>query len=270
VRYAPETIVRTASDGFVQEIRVDSGQRVAQGDTLVVMANRELEQQLATLKLTIAESQLKRRVHQQQRELALAQAEEEALRTLESQLAEKQEQVAQLVVRAPCNGQVIGRNLQALRGRYLERGSDLLAIGDESAKEVRVSIAQQDIDAFRAQLGMPLYAYLPGCASLQAPLAKIEPRASTLPLDASLCAPYGGPLPVRRHDKSDRPTDRITYESLAPRFTAVMTLAPGDSQHVHAGQRALVAVHPRESLGGHLYRALREWIDKRLHRHKVG
>ncbi len=264
VRYAPETVVRAASDGFVREIRVEGGQQVAQGDVLVVMSNLELELQAAALELAIDESQLKRRVHQQQRELAMAQAEEEVLRMLESQWTEKQEQVAKLIVRAPCDGQVIGRNLQALRGRYLERGSELLEIGQEAAKEIRVSIAQQDIDAFRARLGTPLRAYLPGCAALSAPLAKIEPRASTVPLDAALCAPHGGPLPVRRRAASDQ----AAYESLAPRFTAVMALGPEHSQLVRAGQRALVAAHPCESLGGHLYHALLAWADKRLHRHR--
>ena len=189
-----------------------------QGDVLVVLTNQELEHELADLKLAIAQSQLKRRVHQQQRELAKAtsRGRDTAARSRVG-CAEKQIQVAHLVVCAPCSGQVIGRNLQALRGRYLERGSDLLAIGNEAAKEVRLSIAQQDIDAFRGRLDVPLRAYLPGCTILQAPLTKIEPRASTLPLDASLCAPHGGPLPVRRSSDSARQADTRTSSNFSRR-----------------------------------------------------
>jgi putative peptide zinc metalloprotease protein len=265
VQYAPEVTVRTESDGFVQEICVDNSQQVAAGDVLVVLSNPALEYQLAELQLSISESQVKRRVHQRQRELAKAQAEDEKLRTLESQLADKQQQVAHLVVRAPRSGKVVARNIQTLRGRYLHRGSDLLMIGDEASKEIRLSIAQQDVDTFRARGDAPLRAYLPGCPVFEASLARIEPRASTQPLDAALCAPHGGPLPVRRSGQGTHPADR-TYELLAPRFTANMTLDPVASAQVHAGQLAVVAVHPYESVGRHVYHALLEWAQRRLHR----
>ena len=54
VRYASESIVRTESDGFVQDVRVSSGQQVAAGEVLVALTNRDLEHELADLKLAIA------------------------------------------------------------------------------------------------------------------------------------------------------------------------------------------------------------------------
>ncbi len=266
VRYAPETVVRTESDGFVREIRVDSGQQVQPGDVLIVLANPELEHELSKLGLEIEACQLKRRIHQQQREMAKVQAEEEKLRTLESRHAEQREQVAQLVVLAPCAGKIIGRNLRSLHGTWLKQGSDLLVIAHEDAKEIRVSIAQEDIDAFRACVESPLRAYLPESVVLQVPLAKIEPRASTLPLDPALCAPLGGSLAVRRVSDAAGHKGRGQFELLSPRFTGVMPLGPVHCDQLHAGQRAVVAVRPRESLGGHLYRKLIEWMDAKLHR----
>jgi len=262
--YEPETIVRTESDGFVEDIRVENAQFVQAGDVLAVLTNQELEQDRALLELAIKESQLKRRIHQQQQELAKAQAEEETLRVLESRLADKQQQVAQLVVRAPCAGQVIGRNLQALEGRYLERGSDLLAIGNEASKAVRMSIAQQDIDAFRTRVGSRLRAYLSGVPTLHAPLTKIEPRASAVPWDGALCANHGGTLPVRQADSTLQSAGQAQFEFLAPRFTASMPLDPADSARVWAGQRVLVSVHPCESVGRHLYHTLLTWADRKL------
>jgi len=270
VRYAPESIVRTGSAGFVEEVRVDSGQQVQAGEVLVVLSNPALEHELADLKLAIVDSQLQHRVHTQHGALAKAQAEEENLRALENRRAEKQAQVDSLVVRASCSGHVIGRHLPRLLGRYLDRGSVLLAIGNETAKEVRLSIAQQDIDTFREHLASPLRAYLAGSAVLQAPLAKIEPRATLLPLDASLCAPYGGALAVRQRSDAAAQAGAETYELLAPRFTGIMPLDAAASQCVRAGQRALVAVHPYQSLGGRLYRVFVQWADTRLHRRMVG
>ena len=105
---------------------------------------------------------------------------------------------------------------------------------------------------------------------MQAPLTKIEPRASTLPLDASLCAPHGGSLPVHRSSDSASQAAQGKFELLAPRFQGIMSLGAAESEQVHAGQRVVVAVHPFESVGGHLYRMLGHWMDRKLHRRAVG
>jgi hypothetical protein len=85
----------------------------------------------------------------------------------------------------------------------------------------------------------------------------------------SLCAPYGGALPVRRRNDSADQAQPSKFELLAPRFTGILSLGAAESELVHAGQRALVAVHPYESLGGHLYHALFNWADARLHRRRT-
>ena len=266
VRYAPQTVVRTESEGFVERICVQGGQQVELGQVLVVMTNDELQYALRKLALSIEASRLKRRIHQSQLELAKSQAEEEELRTLEKQYAEKQEQVAHLVVVAPCAGKVIGRNLSTLEGTYLKKGSDLLSIGNESAKEVRMSIAQQDIGSFRASMHRTLRTYLPGTAVLRAPLSKIEPRASAVPLDVSLCAPHGGDLAVRNPAGDTTDARYAGLELLSPRFTGVIPLDAEQSRIVFAGQRARVALHSYESVGRHLYQLVRDWADRKLHR----
>jgi hypothetical protein len=221
------------------------------------------------LAVDLDEARLNRRVLEQQGELAKAQAEDEKIRTLESRLAEKQAQVAQLVVHAPRSGQVIGRHLESLRGTWRERGSVLLAIGDESAKEIRLSIDQNDIEQFRAHLHSDLHAYLPGMPPLKATLAKVEPRAVTKPLDLSLCAPYGGTLASRRTKTAAEATPAAQgYETLSPRFTGAIPLDATASRQVRSGQRAMVSIQARETIGEYLYREVRDWMDKKLHRYR--
>jgi hypothetical protein len=198
--------------------------------------------------------------------MAKAQAEEETLRILTDRLAEQQRLLAKLIVRAPRAGKAIGRDLDRLQDLYVEKGSQLLTIGDESLKEIRLSIAQQDIAAFRLRFDAPLPTYLPACAVLWAPLTKIEPRASIQPLDATLCAPYGGPLAVRKGADSAEREGAGAYQLLAPRFTGVIPLAASESEVVRAGQRGVVAVHARETVGGHLRRRLLAWVDRKLRR----
>jgi putative peptide zinc metalloprotease protein len=266
VRYAPQTVVRTGSDGFVEEIHVQGGQRVAEGQLLVVMANEELEHELFDLEVAIEKSRLTRRVFQRQGELAKAQAEADELSALERQYDEKKEEVASLQVRAPRAGNVVRRDLESLLGTYLEKGSDLLSIGDGASKELRLSIAQYDIVAFRGRVDHTLRAHVHGTTVLTANLRKIEPQASVAPRDVSLCAPYGGPLPVRQLDGESAPMGRSGLELLSPRFTGVMPLDPAQSRRVFAGQRTRVALRPSESVGEHLHHLIVDWVDSKLQR----
>jgi len=265
VRYAPMTAVRCDSDAFVREIRVRSGQHVQAGQVVAVLASDELQHELAQLELAIRRSQIAQRVHRKKAEMAKAQAESEQLRTLEKRWKEKQEEVSRLIVRAPCAGNVIGRNLDALQGTYLTKGSEILSIGEETAKEVRLSIAQHDVHAFRARHGCVLRAYFPDGLVVEAALSKIEPRGSVVPIERSLCVPAGGDLPVRKVDQDSSATG-ADYQLLSPRFTGIMPLDAAHSRLVPAGRRAHVALRPRESVGQHLWQLLTDWVDRRLGR----
>jgi hypothetical protein len=266
IHYAPETIVRTESDGFVAALRVHSGQSVVPGDVLAILVNQELAHEVSDLEVAVAVAQLQRRAYVGQGESAKAQVEREKLRVLEQRLTEKREQLSRMIVRAPCAGQVVGRNLASLCGTYLSHGSALVAIVDESAKEVCLSIAQSDFEAVRERIGQPLQVHVPSVGILKAPLTNIEPRASKLPPDPALCAAYGGPLPVREHGASPQASDSRHYELLTPRFTGVLALDAGQSRAVYAGQRAAVALHADQSLGAHLVARAADWVDARLHR----
>ncbi len=266
VQYAPEAVVRTQCDGVVREICVKGGALVEAGQVLAVMSNEDLSHEVAELAVAISQSELKRRIHQRQGEMAKFQAESQQLRTLEKQHAERQHEVDHLVLRAPCRGKVIGRDLASLAGQYLTKGSRLLSIGDESAKEIRVSIAQQDMLSFRAHIGQAIRIYLPAGRVLLATLTKVEPRASATPIDDSLCAPHGGVLAVRNVSDDPSAVAGSSYELLSPRFTGIVQLDAGQSEQVHAGQRARAALRPSETVGSHLYGLLADWVDRKLQR----
>ena len=266
IRYSPEEVVRTECDGFVRDIRVHGGDLVSAGQVLAIMYNDELDHKISQLAVSVKESELKCRIYQRQDELAKFQAESEQLRTLEKQYTEQQREKDKLVVRAPCDGKVIGRNLESFSGRYLTKGSRLLSIGDERAKEIRLSIAQQDIHSFRAYAGRRTRVYLPDQDALVTTLTKVEPRASVVPLDMSLCALNGGALAVRAASDREGKAGGSGYELLSPRFTGTVQLDAQQSRQVHAGQRARVALRPYESIGSHLYHLASDWVDKKLRR----
>ena len=268
VRYRPETTIRAEADGFIRKVHVHGGARVEEGQVLVQMFNDELRHELDLLELEIQKSRVQRRIQMRQGELAKAQAEARHLDRLETELREKREDYEHLTLRAPCAGEVVGRNLDALEGTYQPKGNYLLSIGQPDAKEVRLSIAQHDVLGFRHHTGLPTRVYVPGHHAFPAMLKRVEPRASLSPLDLSLSAPYGGALPVRKVDRNghDHRSEGLTHELLSPRFTATVGLTPDQSRLVHAGQRARVALRPRKTVGQHLLHVLKEWADRKLQR----
>ncbi len=266
VQYSAEAVIRTECDGFIRKVRVEGGAYVHEGQVLVEMSNDELDHELAQLELKIEQSRIERRIHQRQREIAKAQSESQQLRTLQKQFDEKSEELERLVVRAPCAGKIVGRNLNTLEGTYLTKGSRLLSIGNEDAKEVRLSIAQQDMLDFRQHIGVPMRVYFSGSQVLESTLTRVEPRASSTPPDLSLCAPNGGELAVRNVAADARHSEQHEFELLSPRFIGVVHLSAEQSHQARAGQRARVALRPSETVGEHFYHRAVDWIDIKLRR----
>ncbi len=265
VQYGPEIVVRCQCDGFVRAVHAEGGTHVRKGQLLLQMENALLEDELVDLQLQIEKSRIQRRACQQHRELAKAQAELKKLRTLEQQLQSKREEVAALEVRAPCSGKVVGRHLDALEGTYQTKGSRLLSIGDESAKEISLSIAQQDTADFRRYTNMPMRVLFTNAQPLDAPLESVEPRASVVPLSPSLCAPLGGSLAVRSIP-GESSVHEQQYELLSPRFSGTIRLTAAQSRQVHAGQRGRVVLRGSETVGQYFYHRAAQWVNTKLHR----
>ena len=132
-----------------------------------------------------------------------------------------------------------------------------MAIGSEQSKELRVSVAQDDVARFLPRVGQPLTARI-GQATIASRLSRVEPRASLTPPHPALSAAEGGPLAVRPRDAADGDraerdkAGREPYELLAPRFAAQVVLSADQSLAVGAGQRGQVALQPgEETLGAH-------------------
>ncbi|MGB6044005.1 MAG: efflux RND transporter periplasmic adaptor subunit, partial [Pirellulales bacterium] len=267
VEYSPVTVVRADSAGFLRTIHVRNGQRVEQGDVLAVLQNDDLELELAGLDLRIEQSRLKRIAHQTRHEMAAYQAEQKEVESLKKQKAEIKAQVHQLTMRAPAAGTVLRRRLDGLAGIYLKQGDEILSIGNNSQKEIRLSVAQQDVEFFRSALDATVQVRIAGGTKIQATLTELEPRASQEPPHLSLCATNGGSLAVQQ---SAPPTDDEqsagpSYQLVEPRFSGTVPLNAGQSERIFSGQRAVVRLTGQtESIGRHLYRSFQDWLKIRF------
>ncbi len=138
----PDQVQRVAVaelGGFLKQVLVVDGQQVHAGDVLAVLANTDLE-----IKLRVNEADQALRLEQKNALLAqpadavaaqsqvaegLQQADFE-LTALVQEHTTLQEQVARLVLRAPCGGIVLGLCPREDRGKWLDRGTELCRIGN--------------------------------------------------------------------------------------------------------------------------------------------
>ena len=260
VTYAPLHVIRPDSAGFVCNVRVMDGELVEAGQVLLSLENQELQRELQDLDLQIEMSRVKGRMYEQQLQLALAQAEQASLSALRTRREELAAQVSALTLRAPAAGQVVGSRLDQLVGTYVEEGEELLAIGSESEKELVISIAQENVHQFEAQLEGRVRVWFPGQTRLACRLTELQPRARLQPPDPAFAASSGGPIPVQPADGADH-----EFVFLAPRFVGKVALDAKQSESVRAGQFAIVSFVPQdEMLGEHLYRRAATWIRNRL------
>ncbi len=263
VQFSNETIMRAESPGFIDEIHVNTGDKVEEGDLLIRLRNQELLDEVTELSCDVDESRIQVRIHQQAGELGLASVEEERLRGLEKQLDEKKGMAESLEIRAPFDGFVFQRQLKNMQGQFVEQGDPVLNVARHRSKEVIVSIDQRDLDSIKENQGQEIRVLISGMPVFRSQFSRINPRATTTPTHPSLCAFAGGSLPVK--PAANESEDGPAYELLSPRFTAELTLKDDVSRSLQSGQRGLAFFKTgRQSMGSYLYLAACDWLRNKI------
>jgi putative peptide zinc metalloprotease protein len=247
----------------VTAIHVRDGQFVRQGDVLLEMTNDQLDAEARDLEVAISQSETRRRIHLEKHELAAAQVELENGRALEKRLAEKQRQLEGMICRAPISGRIMARNLDTLLMTYLEEGAEILAVGDDTHKRLRISIAQEDTTLFRSHATKPVRLRLRSSKISEGRLSRVIPRASKTPPHMALCAPLGGPLAVTNDDSGQ---SEDSYEFVLPRFTGIIELPQNVSASVRAGEFGYVTIRAAESetIAQVLSQRVERWFEDKL------
>ncbi|MFM2093125.1 MAG: hypothetical protein RIS70_249, partial [Planctomycetota bacterium] len=253
-------ILRARSGGLVKEITVRSGEFVRQGQPLARIENRQLELELRDLELEIAQAELRLRTLRNQEKLAAAQAEMAQLQNLYERLEVRRDEVAHLEILAPEDGLILTPHPEQLVGTYVKQGEEVLALGDESHKELVLSIDQQNVDSFQASLGKPVQSRLTNLQRLPGMMNRIAPAASVVPTHDAFCATSGGPVPVRASESNGS----ASVQFIEPRFEAAVQLDPELSRQLFAGQRAVVwPATGSPSLATGLCRGIAAWWRER-------
>jgi putative peptide zinc metalloprotease protein len=247
VDYAQETLIRVDTPGTLREILVQTGQSVKKGELLLVLDNFDLTTDYEDLHKQIKIVQLKQQQLLQQQHLAEHQAEAEKLLELQRKMRELDQQIKALMLYAPHDGKALIGRLEENLQRYLTRGTELLSIAEADRFQIMLSIAQQDIDAFRGQEGVFIRFMRDSDPHQywQARLTQIKPTASSYIHYPALTALGGGNLAVKRRAEStenQETNQQELYEHLQPRFMAIATFESAPNlPHFTAGETGKIA-----------------------------
>jgi putative peptide zinc metalloprotease protein len=260
VEYTDLSIVRCGAAGFVKNVLVHDGQQVAAGELLAELRNDELAVELRDLELEAAQAELLHRSALNERDAGRVQIALRNQQAIAERLQELRDIHAHLRIHAPVAGRVVARNLKNLIDTYVSEGSELLAIGDERWKELRLSISHDEVANIQSLVGQPVRFRLNVGGLHQGTLTRIELRASRQLPHPAFSATVGGPLVVQENSE---PTRSKAPQLVAPRFPAVVTITPAVGDMLACGDRGYALLgRYHESLGTHLWRRMTLWFER--------
>ena len=261
--YESASHLRAESAGFVEEVFVENGQHVLAGDPLLRLENRELAVDISRLRAELRQCELRARAARDRHEAAEVQIELQKEYSIQLELDDKLAQQEKMSVVSPCEGNVVGPNLRSRMGTWVEKGEDLLVIGNEHRKELIVSIGHDEIREALPRVGTSVSVRLGSRDRIVGHLARVEPRASADIPHAALAATVGGSVAVK--EVRDDAADDVSVEFHEPRFVGVVSILPEEAIHLFSGERGWVRIGRRsDSLGRWMAALTSEWFERRL------
>lgn len=197
IDYRDALEVRTASAGVVSEIFVRSGDRVEAGAPLIRLSNQSLQADRRRLLARKAGVDILLARALDSSDPSAQQGAEQALAAMRDEIADTEQRVAGLNMTAQRSGVVYGNDIDALAGRWIERGELVGEIAEPERVEIKVWLLPEDVDLLRT--GAQDMSFRPavfGARSVPVQLSRIEPTASNALPPPAVTAEGGGPLAV--------------------------------------------------------------------------
>lgn len=246
--------------GLLDSMLVSHGQRVHAGQVLARFSNLDLaaEVYLSQLGLLEVQAQIRQALHHNQTDLSALQEKASAL---ELRLTNLLEQQAQLVVRAPHDGEWIAPDLHEAQGSWMQRGTSLGEVVDASSFRFVAVVPQAQADRMfqddlhNAQLR--LSSHLDSELSL-GPVKIIPFQSEKLPSTA-LGWLGGGEIAVNTQDASG--TQAIESFFL---LQVALPAAPATNMHLLHGLTGTLRLQNKASpLASQGYKAVKQLVQKR-------
>ena len=161
------------SPGWVDQLLVKDGDVVKAGQPLVKLRSDELMTDLDVARLEVERSSILLDAANGN-SAAEANIARQAYDRATSSLAKAEKDVAELVVLAPNDGKVIGRELDRLQGVFLKRGQPVAEVAEDDMLEIFVTVEQGDNERIWASDEQQVEVRLSGDTSRKLQAVEIE------------------------------------------------------------------------------------------------
>ena len=235
----------------VRAIKVTAGSKVKKGEILVELVSHELNSQMRLAKIKLALIELRRArnaVDQTDREQTLVLERE--LRSLQSQLAGLAVETAQLVVRAPVDGQILELDPTLAPGRSISRKDTIAFLGGVSgggALEANGYVSELDVNRIAAGTRGVFIPDDPTEPDVALAVSEVGATGAPSIEIAALASRHGGPIAVNAgHDRGLVP--------VLAHYPVRMDVAPGAVRAPRSLRGVAVLEGRRESFAIRLWR----------------
>jgi putative peptide zinc metalloprotease protein len=265
VEYTDGLTIRATTSGFVRRVHVRSGQQVHVGDILVELENDEIIADYFDLSEQIAQEELRLQTANRSHDSGAASVAQANLKSLQLQLAEKGRQRQGLKIIAESDGCAVGKNIESMLDTFVSEGDEILTIGAEDRKELRVSLHQTDLPAAMLRVNQKLPVRIGTHPRTEGQLVRVNPGATRKLPHPALAATNGGALTVTERPGDRSNDEKATLQLTEQRFDATIEFSPELSSEILCGERGLVTLGtPGCSAGVYCYRAGRRWLEEHL------
>ena len=270
VDYDQHKVVRAETPGFVREIRVTDGDYVQQGDLLIQLENPEMQAEYKSLVIDIKISMLKIDSYLKEEDIAGLKLEREYLEAARQRRSEIEMSLTDLEVRAIRSGHVLAMDLPTKLDTYLERGDEILSIGDQEKIHGIALARQEDIGWLKGQEGTDIELFLWGRHEdevISGQIKRVNPRARDDLPHPAFSAGNGGPLTVVPREQVEA-GDEQSVESdewmlTDPRVPVEIAFSAEDQRQLKAGQSGNMFVRGREeNMGAYLANKMIRFVRK--------
>ncbi|GJQ29384.1 MAG: peptidase M50 [Phycisphaerae bacterium] len=256
-----DTGVFFGADGFVEAAHARPGDRVRKGDPLVTLTSDKLRAQLAMSEGVLAEAESKA-LESTVSQPAAAKAAMEYCEAIRAQIAWIQSKIEALTVRAPHDGVVVGQDPHALLGKFVQEGTPLCEVVDDTSVRLTAVFTQTEAAWLRegpikveARLVSRVHDVIPATTD-----RIIAAGTRDLPHE-SLSFKGGGQLPNSPEDRSGRQTTDAVFKG----YFLAEGVASGEARGAAVpGERvALRFTLDRKPLAAQWYLRLRQTLQGR-------
>jgi putative peptide zinc metalloprotease protein len=253
-----QALVRAGVNGSFKRWLIDPGTQVSKGDALLVMANPQLDSELAVAHAKVAEAEARYNIEQFDNPVQAGILFQQ-LQYEQHTLEQIKERYGHLIVYSNVDGLLTVQKAQDMVGQYFKKGDLLGYLMDKNLLVARVAVAQDNIDLVRTRLKEVELRFADAISDTYpvSILREIPSALDELPT-AALSPNGGGQIPVDPNDSKGLKTiDRLFFVDLSLPLEA--------TPNAFGGRVYVRFDHRREPLFSQLYRRLRQLFLSRFH-----